>query len=66
MPSAAIIEVKSTAEQAVRLEAIMADFPLPRVRFSKYVSGVMAGNFLAGPRGNCRASLGDSFWRKRN
>jgi hypothetical protein len=45
MPSAAIIEVKSTAEQAVRLEAIMADFPLPRVRFSKYVSGVMAGNF---------------------
>lgn len=44
-PPVAIIEVKCAPEQASRLEAVMADFPLPRVRFSKYISGVLAGNF---------------------
>jgi hypothetical protein len=44
LPPAAIIEIKSAPDQMRRLETIMAEFPLPRMRYSKYVNGVMAGN----------------------
>lgn len=42
LPDVVVIEVKSTPEESERLQALMAYFPLPRSRNSKYVKGVMA------------------------
>lgn len=41
---AIIVEVKCTPNQAERLEEVMAEFPVQRRRYSKYVNGALAGN----------------------
>jgi hypothetical protein len=37
-----VIEVKADREHAARVQEIVADFPVPRSRNSKYVQGMLA------------------------
>ena len=42
MENLTVIEIKGSPKESERIEAIMAEFPLPRSRNSKYVNGLSA------------------------